>query len=247
MAGVLITGGSRGIGAATARLLARQGHDIAVGYITRSAVAAEVVAECREYGVAALSVEADISVEADVVRMFETVDEDLGGLSHLVNNAAMISPQGRLEDYSLERIERVVGVNVIGAMLCAREAVRRLSITSGGAGGSIVNVSSVAASLGSPNEYIDYAATKGALDSMTIGLAKEVGGDGIRVNAVRPGLIETDIHATAGEPGRVDRLADGVPMGRGGTAEEVAESIVWLLSDAASYITGALLDVSGGR
>ncbi|MCP3857535.1 MAG: SDR family oxidoreductase [Actinomycetia bacterium] len=247
MAGVLVTGGSRGIGAATARLLASQGHDVAVSYRSRSVVADEVVAQCREFGVAALSVEADIGSEADVIRMFETVDEDLGGLSHLVNNAATISPQGRLENYSLERIQGVVGVNVVGAMLCAREAVRRLSTASGGAGGSIVNVSSVAASLGSPNEYIDYAATKGAIDSMTVGLAKEVGRDGIRVNAVRPGLIETEIHAAAGEPGRVARLADRVPMGRGGTAEEVAETIVWLLSDAASYVTGALLDVSGGR
>ena len=193
-----------------------------------------------------LAVQADVAREADVVALFAAVD-DFGPLAGLVNNAGIVSPQGRLEDYDAARVERIFAVNVLGAFMCAREAVRRMSTRRGGQGGSIVNVSSRASVLGSPNEYVDYAATKGALDSMTVGLAKEVATEGIRVNAVRAGLIHTEIHVLGGEPARVDRLASTVPMERGGDADEVARAIVWLLSDEASYTTGSFLDVSGGR
>lgn len=247
MGTVFITGASRGIGAATARHVAGQGHDIAIGFRTSAAAAEGVATECREFGVRALIVPGDISSEADVMTMFETVDAELAPMTGFVNNAGVLEPQGCLDSFTFERLRRVVDVNVIGAILCAREAVRRMSTTHGGAGGSIVNVSSAASRLGSANEYIDYAATKGAMDTMTIGLAQEVGGEGIRVNAVRPGLIRTDIHASGGDPARVDRLSPNVPLGRGGGPDEVGAVIAWLLSEEASYVSGALIDVSGGR
>jgi NAD(P)-dependent dehydrogenase (short-subunit alcohol dehydrogenase family) len=247
MGTIFITGASRGIGAATARHVAGQGHDVAIGFRAAASAAERVAAECREFGGRALIVPGDVSSEADVMTMFETVDAELAPMTGFVNNAGVLEPQGRLESFTYERLRRVVDVNVIGAILCAGEAVRRMSTDHGGAGGSIVNVSSAAARLGSPNEYIDYAATKGAIDTMTIGLAQEVGREGIRVNAVRPGLIRTDIHASGGEPERVDRLGPNVPLGRGGGPDEVGAVIAWLLSEEASYVSGALIDVSGGR
>lgn len=244
---VLITGGSRGIGAATARLAARAGYGVCVNYHRNAAAAESVVAEICGGGGKAIAVQADVSAEADVLRMFETVGNRLGRIAALVNNAGILERQCRLADMSPERWQRVLAINVTGSFLCAREAVRRMSPRNGGMGGSIVNVSSGASKYGAPNEYIDYAASKGAIDSMTIGLAKEVAAEGIRVNAVRPGLIHTGIHASGGEPGRVDRLSHLVPLQRGGQPEEVAQAILWLLSDEASYITGVLLDVMGGR
>ncbi|MDX2003638.1 MAG: SDR family oxidoreductase [Meiothermus sp.] len=244
---LLITGGSRGIGAATARLAAAQGYAIAVNYQRNAAAAQAVVAELEAAGARAIAVQADVALEAEVLRMFETVDAELGRLTHLVNNAGILEQQMRLEQMSLGRMRAVFDTNILGSFLCAREAVRRMSARNGGSGGAIVNVSSAASRLGSPNEYIDYAASKGAIDTLTLGLSKEVAAEGIRVNAVRPGIIHTEIHARGGEPGRADRLAPLLPVRRSGTAEEVAECIVWLLSDAASYVTGALLDVAGGR
>ncbi|MGE0212436.1 MAG: SDR family oxidoreductase [Parvibaculaceae bacterium] len=244
---VIVTGGSRGIGAATARLLAQRGHDVAISYAGNEKAARSVVSEIEAAGRRAVAIQGDVAVEADVVRLFAEAEKALGAPYGLVNNAGMLHNQSRLDAMSEERLTRSFAVNVVGSFLCAREAVKRMSTRFGGKGGSIVNVSSVASRLGGPNEYIDYAATKGAIDSMTIGLAKEVGAEGVRVNAVRPGLIITEIHASGGEPGRVDRLKSMVPMGRGGTAEEVAAAIVWLISDEASYITGALLDISAGR
>jgi len=246
MAVALITGGSRGIGAATAPLLAAAGFDICLSYREDADAAAVVVGSCETHGVRARAVAADVSVEADVLRLFAAAD-DLGTLGILVNNAGITGPRARVDELSAERIERMVAVNVVGAFLCAREAVVRLSTAHGGSGGSIVNVSSAAARLGSPGEYVDYAASKGAVDTLTVGLSKEVAGEGIRVNAVRPGLIKTDIHASGGQPDRVERMRDTVPMGRGGEALEVARAIAWLCSDEASYVTGTLLDVSGGR
>lgn len=244
---LLITGGGRGIGAATARLAAAQGYAIAVNYQRNVAAARAVVAELETAGARAIAVQADVALEAEVLRMFETVDAELGRLTHLVNNAGILEQQMRLEQMSLERMRAVFDTNILGSFLCAREAVRRMSTRNGGSGGAIVNVSSAASRLGSPHEYIDYAASKGAIDTLTLGLSKEVAAEGIRINAVRPGIIHTEIHARGGEPGRADRLAPLLPMQRSGTAEEVAECIVWLLSDAASYVTGALLDVAGGR
>jgi NAD(P)-dependent dehydrogenase (short-subunit alcohol dehydrogenase family) len=243
----LITGASRGIGAASALAAARHGYAVAINF-TRDRDSAEAVAgDVRAAGGEALTVQADVGEESQVLRMFETVDARLGTLDALVNNAGILFPQGRLDGMDAARINRVLAVNVTGVMLCAREAVRRMSTRHGGRGGAIVNVSSVAARLGGPNEYVDYAASKGAVDAMTIGLAKEVAAEGVRVNAVRPGIIVTDIHATGGEPGRVARLAPTVPMQRGGDPEEVAAAIVWLLGDEASYVSGAVLDVAGGR
>jgi NAD(P)-dependent dehydrogenase (short-subunit alcohol dehydrogenase family) len=248
MAGVaIVTGGGRGIGAATARALARRGYDVCVAYQRQPEPAAAVVAECVGVGVQAAAVRADISVEADVIRLFSTVDSELGQLAALVNNAGIVDRQSTVAEMDAGRIERMLRVNVLGTLLCAREAVRRMSTRHGGIGGAIVNVSSRAAALGSPGEYVDYAASKAAVDTVTIGLAREVAEEGIRVNAVRPGLIETEIHASGGEPGRVERLKGGIPMRRGGQAEEVAAAIVWLLSAEASYVTGSILDVSGGR
>lgn len=244
---VLVTGGSRGIGAATALLAAQQGYAVAVNYAANSLAADEVVRQIRASGGQAIAVQADVADEAQVLGMFAKIDAKLGRLSALVNNAGVVDVTARVEDMSVARWKRMFDINVIGTMLCAREAVRRMSRRHGGEGGVIVNVSSAAARLGSPGQYVDYAAAKGAVDAFTIGLAKEVAAEGIRVNAVRPGLIETDIHASGGLPDRVRDLAHQVPMQRGGSADEVAQAIVWLLSDAASYTTMSLLDVSGGR
>lgn len=244
---LLVTGGSRGIGAATCTLAAQQGWAVAVNYKANSLAADEVVRSIRNAGGQAMAVQADVTIEAQVLRMFEQIDAKLGAVHGLVNNAGVVDVSARVEDMSVARWKRMFDINVIGSFICAREAVRRMSTKHGGLGGSIVNVSSAAARLGAPGQYVDYAAAKGAIDAFTIGLAKEVGGESIRVNAVRPGLIETDIHASGGQPNRVRDLQHQVPMGRGGRAQEVAELIVWLLSDAASYTTMSLIDVSGGR
>ena len=244
---LLVTGGSRGIGAATARLAARQGWRVAVNYTAQSLAADEVVRAIRAEGGTAISVQADVADETQVLRMFDHIDAKLGRLSGLVNNAGVVDRAQPVAEHSLARWRRMFDINVIGTLLCAREAVRRMGTGYGGAGGSIVNLSSAAARLSSPNEYVDYAAAKAAIDAFTIGLAKEVAPQGIRVNAVRPGLIDTEIHASGGRPNRVEELKAGVPLGRGGTADEVAEVIVWLLSEAASYTTMSLIDVSGAR
>lgn len=244
---LLVTGGSRGIGAATALLAARKGYAVAVNYTSNEAAAAEVVRAIEKAGGKALAIQADVADEQQVLRMFATVDSKLGRLTALVNNAGIVDRAARVDEMSLERVKRMFDVNVIGSFLCAREAVKRMSTRHGGQGGAIVNVSSAAARLGAPGQYVDYAAAKGAIDAMTIGLAKEVAGEGIRVNAVRPGLIETEIHASGGLPNRVKDLAHLVPMQRGGSAEEVAHGIVWLLSPEASYTTMSLMDISGAR
>ena len=244
---LLITGGSRGIGAACALLAARDGWDVAVNY-TRDAAAAEAVAaQVRATGRRAIAVQADVADEAQVLRLFATVDAQLGRLQGLVNNVGVVDVAQRVDGMSVARLQRMFTVNVIGSFVCAREAVQRMSTRHGGSGGVIVNLSSAAARLGSPGQYVDYAASKGAIDTFTTGLAREVAAEGIRVNAVRPGLIETEIHASGGQPERARELAPTVPMQRTGTAEEVAAGIVWLLSDAASYTTGAVLDITGGR
>jgi NAD(P)-dependent dehydrogenase (short-subunit alcohol dehydrogenase family) len=244
---LLVTGGGRGIGAATARLAAQAGWAVAVNYTANSLAADEVVRAIRAEGGQAMSVRADVADEAQVLAMFERIDAKFGRLTGLVNNAGVVDVSARIDQMDMARWRRMFDINVLGSFLCAREAVRRMSTRHGGEGGAIVNVSSAAARLGSQGQYVDYAAAKAAIDAFTIGLAKEVGGEGIRVNAVRPGLIETDIHASGGLPDRVRDLQHQVPMGRGGRADEVAQAIVWLLSDAASYTTMALLDVSGGR
>jgi NAD(P)-dependent dehydrogenase (short-subunit alcohol dehydrogenase family) len=244
---LLVTGGSRGIGAATARLAAARGYDVCINYHSNTAAASRVVSDVEAAGRRAIAVQADVAVEADVVRLFEQCDRGLGRLDALVNNAAILETQMRLDAMDAARITRVLATNVIGPFLCAREAVKRMSTTYGGRGGGIVNVSSGASRLGSPNEYIDYAASKGALDTMTTGLAKEVAPEGIRVNAVRAGHIYTELHASGGEPDRVERVKHLVAMKRGGQPEEIACAILWLLSDEASFTTGAFLDVAGGN
>ena len=244
---ILITGASRGIGRATARLAGVRGWAVAVNFVGNAEAAARTVSEVEAAGGRAVAIRGDVSVEADVVALFDATEEALGSLDGLVNNAGIVAPSLPLAEIGADRLKRIFDVNVFGAYLCAREAARRLARSRGGHGGAIVNVSSAAARLGSPFEYVDYAGSKGAIDTLTIGLAKELGPDGVRVNAVRPGLIDTDIHASGGQPDRAARLGAGTALGRAGTADEVAEAIVWLLSDAASYVTGALLDVSAGR
>lgn len=244
---LLVTGGSRGIGAACCLLAASRGYSVAVNYAQQAGAAESVVAQIEAAGGRAIAVQADVASEEQVLAMFRTIDERLGRLTALVNNAGVVDITQRVDEMSYARIRRMFDINVLGIILCAREAVRRMSTRHGGRGGAIVNVSSAASRLGSPAQYVDYAAAKGAVDAFTIGLAKEVGGEGIRVNAVRPGLIETEIHASGGLPDRVRDLAHQVPMQRGGTAEEVAHAVLWLLSPEASYTTMSLVDVSGGR
>ena len=244
---LIVTGGSRGIGAATALLAAGQGYAVAVNYAANSLAADEVVRQIRAGGGTAITVQADVSVEADVLAMFKKVDAKLGRLTALVNNAGVVDQVSRVDAMSIERLQRMFAINVFGSFMCAREAVKRMSTRYQGAGGNIVNVSSAAARIGSPGQYVDYASAKGAIDTFTMGLAKEVALEGIRVNAVRPGIIETDIHASGGLPNRARDVAPQVPMQRAGTAQEVAEAIMWLLSENSSYTTGSVIDVAGGR
>ena len=244
---IVITGASRGIGAATARLAAGRGYSVCVNYRSNRTGADVVVRDVERAGQRAVAIQGDVTIEDDVVRLFGTVDRELGPVAALVNNAGILETQTRVEHMDASRITRVFATNVTGAFICAREAVKRMSTARGGKGGAIVNVSSRAAVLGAPGEYVDYAASKAALDTLTIGLAREVAAEGIRVNGVRAGIIYTDIHASGGEPGRVDRLAPSLPMKRGGDPDEVARAILWLLSDEASYTTGSFIDVSGGR
>jgi len=244
---LLVTGGSRGIGAATAELAARQGWRVVVNYSQQAAAAQAVVQRIESEGGQAIALQADVTDEAQVLRLFTQIDQTLGRLDGLVNNAGVVDRPARIDEMDLARWRRMFDINVMGSLLCAREAVRRMSTRHGGAGGAIVNVSSAAARLGAPGQYVDYAAAKGAIDAFTIGLAKEVADEGIRVNAVRPGLIDTDIHASGGLPNRVRDLQHTVPMQRGGTADEVAEAIVWLLGDRSPYTTMSFLEVSGGR
>ena len=240
---MVITGGGRGIGAATARLAAAEGYRVCINYRKDKVSAEKLVNELKN----SIAVPGDVSSEADVVRLFETVDRALGRVTALVNNAGIVDLATRVEKITAQRLARMFAVNVTGSFLCAREAIKRMSTRHGGRGGAIVNVSSIASRLGGPGEYVDYAASKGAIDTFTLGLAKELGGEGIRVNAVRPGIIRTGIHLTSGDPGRLERIGVTAPLGRPGEPEEVARAILWLASDEASYITGAILDVAGGR
>ena len=244
---LLITGGSRGIGAATALLAAQDGWAVAVNYASNQAAADQVVQAIQDAGGQAIAVQGDVADEAQILSMFATVDQQLGPISGLVNNAGVVDVTARVEDMSWQRLERMMRINVMGSIVCAREAIRRMSPRHGGQGGVIVNLSSVAARLGAPGQYADYAASKGAIDTFTVGLSKELAAENIRVNAVRPGVIDTDIHASGGLPNRARDLAPQIPMQRAGTAEETAQAIVWLLSDKASYVTGTCLDVTGGR
>lgn len=244
---VIVTGGSRGIGAEIATLGAADGYAVCISYVKNKAAADAVVDAIRQAGGTAIAVAADMAVEADILRLFATVDKELGTVTALVNNAGILETQMRVDQMDVARMQRIFNTNIVGSFVCAREAVKRMSTKYGGAGGAIVNISSVAARAGGPGEYVDYAASKGAVDTLTIGLAKEVATEGIRVNAVRPGVIYTEIHASGGEPGRVDRVKGMVPMQRGGEAREVAQAAIWLLSEQASYTTGSFLDVTGGR
>lgn len=244
---ILITGSSRGIGASTAVLAAKQGYDVCVNYLQNRIAAEKVVNEIHQTGAKAIAYQADTSSEKEVISLFSKIDRDFGGLTALVNNAGILEIQSRVDKMDFNRLLRIVNSNIISSFLCSREAIKRMSTRYGGPGGAIVNVSSIAAKTGSPNEYIDYAASKGAIDTLTIGLSKEVAEEGIRVNAVRPGFIYTDIHASGGEPNRVDRVKNMVPMKRGGHPNEVAKAILWLLSDEASFSTGTFIDIAGGR
>mgnify|MGYP003885941689 CR=1 FL=1 len=244
---MIVTGASRGIGAATSLLAAKQGYAVVVNYNKNRGAAEKVVADIKSLGGEAVAIQADISREEDVLRLFSETDRIFGNLRSLINNAGILEKQMRLEDMDVARLNRIFSANVTGAVLCSREAIKRLSSKHGGPGGTIVNVSSIAARTGAPNEYIDYAMSKGAIDSLTIGLSKELADEGIRVNAVRPAFIYTDIHADGGEPGRVDRIKASIPLKRGGTAEEVAEAILWLAGEHSSYSTGIFIDVTGGR
>jgi NAD(P)-dependent dehydrogenase (short-subunit alcohol dehydrogenase family) len=244
---IIVTGSSRGIGAATAVLAAQRGYAVCVNYLHNRMAAMTVVKTIEQMGGRAIAAQGDVASEADVIRVFDEVDRTLGTLSALVNNAGILATHQRVEAMDAVRLNRILATNVTGSFICAREAIKRMSIRHGGAGGAIVNLSSAAARLGSPGEYVDYAASKGAIDTMTIGLAREVAAEGIRVNAVRPGIIDTNLHASGGVPDRVERLKDAVPMRRGGTADEVAAAVLWLLSDEASYVTGSIIDVTGGR
>lgn len=244
---ILITGSSRGIGAATALLAAKQGYRVCVNYLQNQSAAEKVVDNINQNGGKAIAYQADASNEAEVKSLFLQIDKDFGGLRALVNNAGILEWQCRVDNMDINRLQKVINSNIISCFLCSKEAIKRMSTVYGGKGGAIVNVSSIAAKTGSPNEYVDYAASKGAVDTFTIGLAKEVANEGIRVNAVRPGFIYTDIHASGGEPDRVERIKDSLPMKRGGYPEEVAKAIVWLLSDEASFSTGTFIDVTGGR
>lgn len=244
---ILITGGGRGVGAATARLAAARGYDVAISFIADESAALAVAADVEAAGRRALAMRADSADPAQVASLFAAIDDRFGRIDVLVNNAAIIARQSRLDDIGFDRMQRIFAVNAIGPMLCAQQAARRMSHRHGGRGGVVINVSSGAARLGSPNEYVDYAASKGALESFTIGFAKEVAREGIRVNGVRPGHIYTDMHASGGEPGRVDRVKDTIPMGRGGQPDEVARAILWLAGPEASFVTGSFLDVTGGK
>ncbi len=243
----LVTGGDRGIGRATALCLANKGHKICIGYHTRKACAQEVIDRIRHSGGEAIAVQVDIAQEEQVVSLFQQIDKELGAISGLVNNAGMLMPQASIEQMDAQRLSTIFAINVNGSFICAREAVKRMALRHGGQGGAIVNVSSAASRLGSPHEYVDYAASKGAIDTLTIGLSLEVAAQGIRVNAVRPGFIYTEMHADGGEAARVDRIKDNLPMKRGGQPEEVAQAIAWLLSDEASYVTGSFIDLAGGK
>jgi NAD(P)-dependent dehydrogenase (short-subunit alcohol dehydrogenase family) len=244
---MLITGASRGIGAAVAIIAARRGYSIAVNYASNEKAAAQVVEQITNAGGDAFAIQGDVAIEADILKMFKAVDTRWGRLDALINNAGIVDVKARVDEMSVERLHKMFTTNVVGSFLCAREAIKRMSKKYQGSGGVIVNLSSAAARLGSPSEYVDYASSKGAIDTMTIGLSKELAAEGIRVNAVRPGLIDTDIHASGGQPDRVERFVSMIPMQRGGTAEEVANAVMWLVSDEASYVTGALIDVGGGR
>ncbi len=243
----LVTGGGRGIGAAVARLAAEQGAAVGVNYVTNADAAQAVVDDIVDQGGKATAIQGDMAIEADIIRLFDECEAALGPVTVLVNNAGVLDQEGSLEDFTTERITRIVDLNVTGALICAREAVRRMSTKNGGTGGSIVNISSMAATLGSGGVYVDYAASKGAIDSLTVGLAREVAQQAIRVNGVRPGIIDTDIHASGGNPSRAVDLAHTVPMGRAGKPEEIAEAVIWLASKKASYVTGSTINVSGGR
>ncbi|EIG57985.1 SDR family oxidoreductase [Bradyrhizobium sp. WSM1253] len=244
---ILITGGSRGIGAATARLAAAQGYDVAISFVSNQAAAHAIAADVRRAGRRSLAVRADSADPDQVAQLFAAIDREFGRIDVLVNNAAVLAQQSRLEDLAFERMQRIFAVNAIGPILCAQQAVKRMSYRHNGRGGSVVNISSASARLGSPGEYVDYAASKGALETFTTGFAKEVAREGIRVNCIRPGHIYTEMHASGGEPGRVDRVKDSIPMGRGGHAEEVARAILWLAGADASFVTGTSLDVTGGK
>jgi NAD(P)-dependent dehydrogenase (short-subunit alcohol dehydrogenase family) len=244
---MLVTGGSRGIGAAVAIIAAQRGYAVAVNYASNEKAAARVVEQITKAGGDAFSIQGDVAIETDIIKMFTAIDARWGRLDALINNAGIVEVKARVDEMSVERLNKMFTTNVVGSFLCAREAIKRMSKKYQGDGGVIVNLSSAAARLGSPSEYVDYASSKGAIDTMTIGLSKELAAEGIRVNAVRPGLIDTDIHASGGQPDRVERFVSMIPMLRGGTAEEVANTVMWLVSDEASYVTGALIDVGGGR